>query len=119
MHFCVYIHRGTFSFMMMRTNTNTTMMMVIMSCMTPGVYRPLDIATNNYLDYDGSKGCEPSVDSPSHVWIVCIEVLHIQFSPYGRPPLGFLNDRSLEHIACVCIFTAPIVGHLLSIHQYT
>ena len=55
----------------------------------------------------GPEGYELLGGSRSHMWVVRRKVLHIQFSPDWRLPLGYFNDRS--H---VCIFTAPIVKPL-------
>ena len=45
------------------------------------------------------------------MWVVCREVLHIQFSTEITPKM-FLMIGPWKIIVCVCIFTVPIVGSL-------
>ena len=57
----------------------TMMMIIIMSCM---IFEDLRLTTSPTMM--GSRGCEPPGNSRSHMWVVCREVLHIQFCPDWR-----------------------------------
>ena len=96
----VHKYRDT-SLEMMSADVHSMMMVVFMGSMTPRGFADLRTFLHISLTSEGPGVCELPRDSHLHVWVVCREVLHIQFVRERRPPLED-RDGSQEH-ECMCL----------------
>ena len=110
---CVHIYWDTSPVMMMSADAHNKMIRVFIGSMT--LWGSANIRTRYKLAWPKrvQEVCKPPVDSHSHMWVVCREILHIQFVRDRRPPLWwFLNNRSLNHELHVFAFPYPNSGSL-------